>query len=129
MSQTKGILAMLALAVLLAACTKRAQEATPPTRPLPRPGVKFVATPNSGPACGAFNFRVHFDWEVTAPQAGNDFDIRVDSPIGSTFASGNRIGHADTGDWAHVGQWFYLADPHSGEVVAAVRIGPDDCIQ
>ena len=121
-------IAILLLLVFLAACTRTPQAAAPPVLSLPRPGVSLIATPDRGPACGAINFHVHFDWVVSAPQTQNDFDLRVDSPIGNVFASGNRVGHADTGDWAHVGQWFFLVARNTREVVAAVRIGPDNCI-
>lgn len=112
----------------LAACGQKAQGPTPPVLKLPRPGVRLVATPDHGPACGANRLHVHFDWFVSAPQTTDTFELRVDSPIGVVFASGHREGHADTGDWVHVGQWFFLVASETREVIAAVRIGPDDCI-
>ncbi len=122
------------LFAILTACSRAPQPSTPPafTPPvlgLPLPGVSLVATPNRGPACGAFNFHVHLDWVVSAPQTQDSYDVHVDSPIGNVFASGHRVGHADTGNWAHVGQWFFLVARDTRDVVAAVRIGPDDCIQ
>ena len=120
---------IFALVVTFTGCGKITYDTTPPVLPLPRPGVQFIATPARGDSCGASQMRVHFDWTITAPQEGDDFDLRVDSPISAPFASGNRGGHADTGNWAHVGQWFYLVDRQSREVVAAIRIGPDECLQ
>ena len=112
--------------MLLAACSRSSLDA-PRVLSLPRPGVVLVASPDRGPACGATNFRVHFDWSVTGAQSADKYMLRVDSPIGGLLASGNREGHADTGDWVRVGQWFFLVAIGSGEVVAALRIGPDDC--
>lgn len=123
------MLLMLLLVGFTSACKQAPQVATPPALALPRPGVRLLATPNRGPACGATSLHVHFDWTVPAQQTSNSYDLHVDSPIGNVFASGGRNGHADTGDWAHVGQWFFLVANDSHEVLAAVRIGPDDCIQ
>ncbi len=123
------MMAGMCLLVFLAGCRQAPHSAIPPVLDLPRPGVRLVATPDRGPACGAPPFHVHFDWVVSAPRTQIWYDLHVDSPIGKAFASGNREGHADTGDWAHVGQWFFLVAAESHEVVAAVRIGPDDCLQ
>ncbi len=112
--------------MLLAACGRSSQGA-PPVLSLPRPGVALVASPNRAPACGSNTFRVHFDWTVSAVRRSDKYMLRVDSPIGGLLASGGREGHADTGDWVHIGQWFFLVDMSSGEVVAALRIGPEDC--
>ena len=120
---------LIMLFAFLTACSRTPQTAAPPVLGLPLPGVRLIATPDRGTACGAPNFHVHFDWVVSAPQTQNDFDVHVDSPIGNVFASGNRVGHADTGNWVHVGQWFFLVARDSRDVFAAVRIGPDDCIQ
>ena len=114
------------LIVLQAACSRSSQDA-PPVLSLPRPGVVLVASPDRGPACGATNFRVHFDWSVSSVRMADKYMLRVDSPIGGLLASGGREGHADTGDWVKVGQWFFLVDGGTGEVVAALRIGPDEC--
>ena len=123
------MIAIMVLLALVAGCSRTPQTAVPPVLGLPLPGVRLIATPDRGPACGALNFHVHFDWVVAAPQIQNDFDLRVDSPIGKLLASGHRVGHADTGNWARAGQWFFLVAPDTRDVVAAVRIGPDDCIQ
>lgn len=122
------MMAIMVAIALVAGCSNSPQTAVPPVLGLPLPGARLVATPDRGSACGAFNFHVHFDWSVSA-QTQDAYDLHVDSPIGKVFASGHREGHADTGDWSHVGQWFFLVAPETREVVAAVRIGPDDCIQ
>ena len=114
------------LVVLLAGCHRSAQNA-PPVLSLPRPGVVLTATPNRGPTCGAVGFRVHFDWSVASERRADKYMLRVDSPTGAVLAAGGREGHVDTGDWAQAGQWFFLVTIGSDEVVAAVRIGPDDC--
>lgn len=120
---------MLMAIALFAACSQPPQSSTPPVLSLPRPGVRLIATPDRHLACGAHNFRVHFDWTVSSLQPSPWYKLYVDSPTGDLLASGNREGHADTGDWAHVGQWFFLVAPDTREVVAAARIGPDDCIE
>ena len=114
------------LIVLIAACGRSPQDA-PPVLSLPRPGVVLIASPNRGPACGATGFRVHFDWSVSNERIADQYVLRVNSPTGAVLAAGGREGHVDTGDWVRVGQWFYLVTIGSGEVVAAMRIGPDEC--
>lgn len=119
--------AAMVCSMFLAACNRTPSAAVPPVLGLPRPGVLLVATPDRGPACGAQNFRVHFDWTVSELQPSPWYDLRVNSPTGGLLASARREGHADTGDWVHVGQWFFLVAPKTHEVVAAIRIGPDGC--
>ena len=125
-----GRMMVCVMFVLLTACQQTPQSSTPPVFGLPRPGVRLVATPDRGGACGANKLRIHFDWSVAdthAAPAHDTYELRVDSPTGAPFASGGREGHADTGDWSHVGQWFFLVDPQTREVIAAQRIGPDGC--
>lgn len=114
------------LVMLLADCGRPSQE-VPPVLSLPRPGVVLTATPNRGPACAATDFRVHFDWSVSRERSADKYMLRVDSPTGAVLAAGGREGHIDTGAWVRAGQWFFLVTIGSGEVVAAVRIGPDEC--
>ena len=120
----------LALSFLPTACKQAPQSSTPPVLSLPRPGVHLVATPASGKDCDASGMRVHFDWDVGDPQdAGSSdaYDMHVGSPIGPVFGSGRRNGHADTENWVYAGQWFFLVNQRTREVIAALRIGPDTC--
>lgn len=115
------------LFALLAACSPAAQD-SPPVLRLPRPGVVLTATPNRGATCAASDFRVHFDWSVPGQRMPGKYMLRVNSPTGAVLAYGGREGHADSGDWVRVGQWFFLVAGGTSEVVAALRIGPDDCL-
>lgn len=120
----------LVLSLPLTACKQAPQPSTPPIHSLPRPGVRFIATPASGKDCDASRMRIHFDWDIGDKQdagTSDTYDIHVGSPVGPAFASGGRNGHDETGNWAHAGQWFFLANPRTREVVAALRIGPDNC--
>ena len=121
-------MAIMLLHTFLAACKHAQQSDTPPVRTLPLPGIQLIATPNQGPVCGASGLHIHFDWIVSSLQSPTYYDLHIDSPIGRTFASSRHVGHADTGNWAYVGQWFFLVAPETHEVVAAVRIGPDNCM-
>lgn len=120
------LFAVLSIA-LLSSCSRTSSSSTPPVLGLPRPGVTLIATPDRGPACGAVNFRVHFDWGVSSARPSSQYELHVNSPTGDLLASGPHNGTADTGDWVRAGQWFFLLDADNHEVIAAVRIGPDDC--
>lgn len=113
--------------LLLTACHRSSQD-SPPVLRLPRPGVVLIASPGHGSACGATGFRVHFDWSVSSARRSDKYMLRVESPTGAVLAADGRVGHVDSGNWVRVGQWFFLVDINSNEVVAAARIGPDDCV-
>ena len=126
------VMALLALVLSLpmAACKQAPQSSTPPILSLPRPGVQLLATPADGRNCDTGRMRIHFDWNLGAiqdPATSDAYDLHVDSPIGPAFAHGGRTGHGETGNWAHPGQWFFLVNRRTREVVAALRIGPDTC--
>lgn len=114
------------LALLLAACG--ADPAGPPTRPFAQPGVTFALTPSAARDCDpATVYRGRVDWAVE----GRDrvkLEIRLDDVHGPVFARSNRArGSEWTGEWMRRGLWLVLIDRDSGEVLAALRAGPETC--
>jgi hypothetical protein len=55
-------------------------------------------------------------------------EVRVDNPQGAVFLRTNEArGSAQTEGWVRRGLWLVLVDRRTGEVLAALRAGPETC--
>lgn len=117
---------LLLAALLLAACGS--EPVSRPDRPFAKPGVRFTLTPSAARDCDpATRYRGRVDWSVEGMSKPR-LEVRVDNPQGALFLRTNEAkGSAETDGWVRRGLWLVLVDRRNGEVLAALRAGPEVC--
>jgi parallel beta-helix repeat protein len=86
------------------------------TAPCPALGATLTASPNPIPVTGSASRGITtISWNAADVE---DAQIRIGSPNGPLFVSGNR-GSAETGPWVVEGMSFYLQDVTGGKPLTA----------